>query len=152
MRNAWNVPATFVVCLLGLVGVPLLLSQKGSDDVAATITRLEDEGNKADLAHDTSFAKKYLADDYILGDSFVVWRTKAEVLQDHEATMNKVTRSMLSDMKVNAYGDTAIARYVDTYDNIYRGEHRSRKVICTDTWVKQSGTWKIVASHCSQTK
>ena len=152
MRNAWNVPAAVVVCLLGLVMVPLLVSQKGSDDVAATITRLENEGNKADLAHDTSFVKKHLADDYILGDSFGEWGTKAEVLRDDEDPKNKVNSSMLSDMKVNAYGDTAIARYLATYDNIYRGEHRSRKVICTDTWVKQSGTWKVVASHCSQTK
>src|SRR5262245_58237401 len=105
MRNAWNVPATFVVCLLGLVRVPLLLSQKGSDDVAATITRLENEGNKADLAHDTSFAKKYLADDYILGDSFGEWGTKAEVLRDDEDPKNKVNSSMLSHIKVHEYDD-----------------------------------------------
>jgi hypothetical protein len=56
------------------------------------------------------------------------------------------------DLKVSAYGNTAIARYTLAYDDIHNGEHRARTVLCTDTWVKQGSAWQQVAAHCSQTK
>jgi hypothetical protein len=30
------------------------------------------------------------------------------------------------------------------------GEHRTRTVLTTDTWVNEKGAWKMVASHSSQ--
>jgi hypothetical protein len=141
------------ICLLCLMIVPLLNSQQGSDsDAVAAITEMENEGVKADLAHDTSWTKKNLADDYVAGTSFGEWETKASQLKDAENPANKTNSSALSDMKVNVYGNTAIARYVDTYDDVRNGQHRSRKVICTDTWVNEGGAWKQVADHCSQAK
>ena len=149
-----KVAAAAVICLVCAAIVPLLNGKgRDSDDVAATITRMENEGTKADLAHDTSWLKKNAADDFIAGTSFGDWETKDSMLKDAEDTANNKTNSAsLSEMKVKVYGDTAIARYVDTYDDIHHGEHRSRKVICTDTWVKQGGAWKEAASHCSQAK
>jgi len=147
-----KVAAVAVICFVCVAIVPLF-SQGSGDDAVATITRLENEGIKADLAHDTSWAKKNLADDFVAGTSFGDWETKASQVKDAEDTANNKTNSAsLSDMKVSVYGDTAIARFVNTYDDIHHGQHRSRKVICTDTWVKQGGTWKEVANHCSQVK
>jgi Domain of unknown function (DUF4440) len=104
-------------CLLCVAIVPLLNSQQVSDsDTVAAITKLENEGVKADLAHDTSWAKESLADDYVAGTSFGEWETKASQLKDAENPGNKTNSASLSDMKVNVYGNTAIARYVDTYD------------------------------------
>jgi hypothetical protein len=58
----------------------------------------------------------------------------------------------MSDLKVTAYPGAAIARYKETYDRLYHGTHRARTIICTDTWINESGAWKQAASHCSQTK
>jgi Domain of unknown function (DUF4440) len=141
------------MCLLCLAIVPLLNCQQANDsDAVAAITKLENEGMKADLAHDTSWVKKNVADDYVAGTSFGDWETKASMLKDAEDPANKLNSESLTDMKVNVYGNTAIARYVNTYDDMYKGQHRSRKVICTDTWVNESGAWKEVANHCSQAK
>jgi hypothetical protein len=149
-----SVTALAASCLLCLTIVPLLYSQQPSDsDAVAAITKLENEGIKADLAHDTSFTKKNLADDYVAGTSFGDWETKASMLKDADDPANNKTNSAsLSDMKVSVHGNTAIARYVDTYDDIHHGQHRSRKVICTDTWVNDGVAWKEVANHCSQAK
>lgn len=126
---------------------------RGASDTVAAITQLEKESVKADLANDSSWVKKNLAQDFVGGDSFGGWATKAETVKDAEDTAkNKTSSASMSDLKVTAYRGAAIARYKETYDRMYHGEHRARSIICTDTWIDQSGAWKQAASHCSQTK
>jgi hypothetical protein len=48
---------------------------------------------------------------------------------------------------VREYGDTAVVTYKDTYDILFKGEHRTHTIIATDTFVKMGGEWKQVASH-----
>jgi Domain of unknown function (DUF4440) len=94
-----------------------------------------------------------LAEDYVGGDSFGTWETKSETVKDAEDTAkNKTSSESMSDLKVTAYRGAAIARYKETYDRLYQGEHRARTIICTHTWIDQGGAWKQAASHCSQTK
>ena|SRR5947209_5903002 len=149
-----KVAAVAVVCFMCAAIVPVLNSKgRDSDDVAANIERMEKEGVKADLANDTSWLKKNADDKFVAGTSFGDWEAKDSMLKDAaDSANNKTNSAELSDMKVTVYGDTAIARYVDTYDDVHHGEHRSRKVICIDTWVKQGSAWKEVANHCSQAK
>jgi hypothetical protein len=131
--------------------VPLLDSRTIGGDANAVIAQLENDGVKADLAKDTSWTKKNLVDDFIAATSFGKWETKASRLKDAEDPANNhYNRESLSDLKVNAYGNAAIARYTVAYDAVVHGEHRARTVICTDTWVKQGKAWKEVGQHCSQ--
>ena len=121
-----------------------------SDSIAA-ITKLENDAVKADLAGDKSFYEKNLADDWTGGDSSGFWYTKQSLLKGLSDTKNNKTNSEgMSELKVRAYGDAAVATYRTTYDALVRGEHRSRTVISTDTFVKQNGQWKQVAGHSSQ--
>jgi hypothetical protein len=124
--------------------------KSGNSAAIAEVTRLEQEGVKADLANDSSFAMQYYAQDYTGGSSWGTWDTKASILKDMSDTQaNKTNKEEMSILKVRAYGNTAIANFNETYDSLYHGEHRARTVMCTDTWVKQ-GTWKLVAGHCSE--
>jgi hypothetical protein len=50
------------------------------------------------------------------------------------------------------YGNTSVATYKDTYDILFKGEHRVHSIIATDTFVSLRGEWKQVASHGSETK
>lgn len=141
------------ICFLCLAIVPLLQSEDRDSDAVAAITQLENDGVKADLAHDSSFAKKRLSDDFVAGTSFGDWESKDSQLKDADDPVNnKTNTAALSKMKVNVYGNTAIARYVNTYDDVHHGQPRSRSVICTDTWVNEGGAWKEVANHCSQAR
>lgn len=145
-----------LVCMALATGLFLVLgnpSARGASDTVAAITQLEKDGVKADLANDSSWVKKNLAQDFVAGDSFGDWETKAETVKDAEDTSkNKTSSASMSGLKVTAYRDAAIARYKETYDRLYHGEHRARSIICTDTWIDQGGAWKQAASHCSQTK
>ena len=143
-----------VVSLAFFATLSLLLSAqlKGdSSDTVAAITQLENDSVKADLANDVSWAKTNLSDNFIGGTSFGNWETKAQTLKDAEdTTKNKMNSETMSNLKVSAYGSTAIARYTSAYDSMRHGEHQARTVICTDSWIKMGGAWKQVASHCSQ--
>lgn len=122
-------------------------------DAVAAITKLENDGVKADLANDKAYFEKVLADDWTAGDSRGMWYTKADALKMADDPKNNNTKSeKLSDLKVRAYGDTAIATYKDTYDGMMNGEHIASTVIGTDTWIKIGGEWKLVATHASKTK
>ena len=106
--------AAFVV----LVPIPVICAQSGN--VAAAITKLENDGVKADLAGDTkSWTEKYAADDWMGCDSSGKWYTKPEVLKMlADPKNNKYNSEKISDLKVRVYGNgnTAVATYTDAYD------------------------------------
>ncbi len=125
--------------------------QKGvKGDPVAEVTQLEQDSVKADLAGDPAFLKEHAAEDYTAGSSWGNTETKASILKDMtDQQANKTNKEEISELKVRAYGNTAIATFNESYDSLYHGEHRVRNTLCTDTWVKQ-GQWKLVAGHCSE--
>ena len=142
--------AAFVVML------PITVIRAQSGDVATAITKLENDGVKADLAGDTkSYIEKYAADDWMGCDSSGKWYTKAEALKLFTDTKNnKYNSEKLSDLKVRVYGNgnTAVATYSDAYDALVDGQHRTRTVLSTDVWVKIGNDWKQVSSHSTTAK
>jgi len=125
----------------------------GKSDAVAAVTKLENDAVKADLANDKTFYEKVLADDWTGGDSGGTWFTKADLLKMmDDSEHNKTNSEKISELKVRPYGDAAVATYKDTYDAMFKGEHRTRTVISTDTFVKIGSEWKQVAGHASQAK
>jgi ketosteroid isomerase-like protein len=117
----------------------------------AAITRMENDFVKADTAGDPSYVEKNYADNFSGGSSWGNWETKQSILADMKDSMkNKINSEVISELNVRIYGDTAIATYQSTYDSMYHGEHRARTILSTDTFVRQDGTWKQVASHSSE--
>ncbi len=122
-------------------------------DIVTTISNLENDAVKADLAGDADFYQKVLAEDWTRGDSDGTYYTKAGLLKLMADTKDIKTNSeKLSELKVRVYGYTAVATYKDTYDLVIKGEHRAHSIIVTDTFVKMSSEWKQVASHGSESK
>jgi len=120
-------------------------------DATATITEMENASVKADKAGDSSFVEKNYADNFSGGSSWGNWETKQSILADMKDSKNNKTNSEeISDLNVRFYGDTAIATYKSTYDSLYHGEHRARTILSTDTFARQDGSWKQVASHSSE--
>jgi ketosteroid isomerase-like protein len=129
------------------------LGQTNSTDAAAvaTITQMENASVKADLAGDSSYVQKNYADNFTGGTSWGNWETKQSILADmKDSKSNKTNSEAISEVSVRVYGDTAIATYKSTYDSMYHGEPRARTILSTDTFVRQNGSWKQVASHSSE--
>lgn len=122
-------------------------------DVVTTISNLENDAVKADLAGDPSYYQKVLAEDWTRGDSDGTFYTKAQILKLIGDKKNFKTNSEeISELKVRVYGNTAVATYKDTYDILIMGERRAHTIIATDTFAKIGDDWKQVASHGAETK
>jgi len=150
--------STLVFCGLALAviafAVPAIARKHGSTahtDATAAITEMENAAVTADRAGDSSFVEKNYADNFSGGTSWGNWETKQSILADMKDSKNNKTNSEeISDLKVRLYGDTAVATYKSTYDSTYHGEHRARTILSTDTFARQDGSWKQVASHSSE--
>jgi hypothetical protein len=141
-----------VVAVLALFGC-LALSirvQSQDSDIAEKIKQLQQDQVNAQMKNDVSWAQQHLADGFIAGHSWGKWETKADFIKDLQSKANKWTSGNISDMHVSTFGsNTAVAHYKFTYDATFNGTRRARSVICSDTWVNDSGTWKSAATHCS---
>jgi len=144
--------SVFVIALFA--GLSVTLAQAGpTADVVTIISNLENDAVKADLAGDSDFYEKALAEDWTRGDSDGTYYTKAGLLKLMADTKDIKTNSeKLSELKVRVYGSTAVAIYRDTYNIQIKGEHRAHTIIATDTFVKMGSEWKQVASHGSEAK
>ncbi|MEN3340292.1 MAG: hypothetical protein V7647_3968 [Acidobacteriota bacterium] len=126
-------------------------SAPADPSTVAAITKLENDAVKADLAGDASFYQKNLAEDWTGGTSRGTSDSKMALLADmKDSKNNKMASESIADLKVRTYGDVAIATYRSTYDGTIKGEHYARTVLTTDTFLRQNGAWKEIASHSSQ--
>jgi Domain of unknown function (DUF4440) len=155
MMNARRSLMTASICAAVMIAAGSLTYARRADNdpVVAVIAKIENDTVRADLANDTKFFEKTLADDWSFGSSDGTWYTKAELLKEFaDPPNNKTSAEKISELKVRVYGDTAIATYRDRFDDVVKGEHRVRNVISTDTFVRIGGEWKEVASHSCQAK
>jgi hypothetical protein len=155
VSKRWNWSGIVLSVALVMAMVVPAARAKSSDtkSVEATITKMEMDSAKADMAGQTgSWMKEHQTSDYTMGTSWGAWEDGAGLQKDADDTAkNKTTKRDISDIKVSVYGNnTAIARYKESYDLMIKGEHRTRTVLTTDTWVNEKGVWKLAASHSSQ--
>jgi hypothetical protein len=78
------------------------------------------------------------------------WETKDNFIKDLQNKTNKWKSGNISDVEVATFAsNTAVSHDTFTYDAELKGTHRARTVICSDTWVNDSGTWKTASTHGS---
>jgi len=143
----WKIKAT-ITALCGLLVAITLIAQSGGD--TSKVQQLEQEMRQAQKNNDASWYQQHLADGYVEGHSWGEWATKDEALKQMQNKAIKFTQGEISDITVSTFGsDVAVAHYKFTYDATFNGTHRARTVICSDTWINQSGAWKLASDHCS---
>ncbi len=149
----WSASVLSAILVMAMATPAVLAKSADSKSVEDSITKMEKESAKAAVAGQTGeWMKAHQASDYTMGTSWGAWESNSELQkQAGNPAKNKTSKRDISDIKVSVYGDhTAIARYKNSYDMTVEGEHRTRTVLTTDTWVNEKGAWKLVASHSSQ--
>ena len=138
------------ITLLSCLALSTNLHAQSGSGVEQQIKQLQQEATDAQMRNDVSWAEQHLADGFVAGHSWGVWQTKADFIKDLQKKSNKWKSGNISDLHVATFGsNTAIAHYKFTYDADINGTHRARSVICSDTWVNDSGAWKSAGTHCS---
>ncbi len=141
------------ISLLFFVAVCLNLNAQAGGDVADQIKQLQQESRDAQMKNDASWAQQHLADGFVAGNSWGDWKTKEAFIKDLQGKTSKWKSGAISDLKVATFGaNAAVSHYTFTYDAELQGKHRARTVICSDTWLNDSGTWKTASTHCSLVK
>ena len=140
-----------VVVLALFCSLALSISLQSQDaGITEKVKQLQQGQINAEMKNDVSWAQQHLADGFVAGHSWGKWETKADLIKNWQSNPTKWTSGNISDVHVATFGTTtAIVHYKFSYDATFDGTHRARSVICSDTWVNDSGTWKSAANHCS---
>ena len=129
------------------------LHAQGASDVASQIKQLQQESRDAQMKNDVSWAQQHLAEGFMAGNSWGEWETKDGFIKDLQNKTIKWKSGNISDLQVATFGpNVAVSHYTFTYEADLQGKHRARTVLCSDTWVNDSGTWKTASTHCSLVK
>jgi hypothetical protein len=141
------------ISLLCCVALCINLDAQAGGDVADQIKQLQQESREAQMKNDASWAEQHLADGFVAGNSWGDWQSKEDYIKDLQNKKSKWKSGNISNVKVATFGpNAAVSHYTFTSDAELQGKHRARTVICSDTWVNDSGTWKTASTHCSLVK
>lgn len=124
---------------------------QSSENLRNEIIELEKSFAAAIKTRDTLQTKKFQSDSYFLAYTvpgmpiqIVPRQGWLNVLKDY------ITESYtIDDIKVNVYGNTAVAMLMFTQKATVRGQDRSGQFVLTDIWVKGDKGWLITERHSS---
>jgi len=145
--------AITVLLLAVAVVTPAQMQKKGQmQGSEATSKALIDAENKWAVALEKSDAAALdaiLADSYVDADEQGHRSDKQAVLAILKSGDLKIESLKLADMHVNVYGDAAVVTGSASQAGSFQGQALPAKIIFTDTFIRQNGKWKAVASHRS---
>jgi ketosteroid isomerase-like protein len=113
------------------------------------VQQQDQERIRAQITADSVALRRIYADDFLgIGPTGVV-RNKAEVIADftsHALTYQSITTA---EVRVRAYGNTAVETGRSTMVGQDRGKPVPRDNRFTRVWVMTAGRWQLVANHYS---
>jgi len=132
--------------------VATILGQTPSDESAAVL-QAEREGCAAYLRGDADKIANFLTDNYTLTNSKGEISTAADDIEDAKSGRVRYDVFENYDMKVRIYDDhTAVVTGKTKVKGNAQGKPIDIIVQFTDTFVKQSGRWRLAAGHVSRLK
>ena len=116
------------------------------------IIDLENSFATAIMNQDVEQTKKLQADTYFL--AIGVQGMPLQIIPREKWLLglkDYVTESFsIDDIKVNVYGNTAVALLMYSQKATVRGQDRSAQFILTDIWIKEDNDWVIAERHSSR--
>jgi ketosteroid isomerase-like protein len=119
----------------------------GSGSPASALIALEEKWVAALQRSDTRTLSALFAQSYVDTDETGHRSDKAEVLRVLKSGALKLRKLQLSDMKAYVYGDAAVVTGASAQDGDFQGQPLARKIVFTDTFVRDGDAWKAVASQ-----
>jgi ketosteroid isomerase-like protein len=143
-----------IVAFFGLATLALAAPGKDSaaqksGTAAEVLPALEETWVNALQKGDLAALDALLADTYVDTDEGGQRGGKQDVMGALKSGDLKIKSIELSDMRVHPYGEAAVVTGSARQDASFKGQPLLAKVVFTDTFVKQGGKWRVVASHRS---
>ena len=147
-------PALFIAVLV-LIVAPISVGQEQSasrdqrSGVEQVIRQLDNERIQAQIHADATALDRIYAADFIgVGPSGRV-RTKPQVISDFTSGDLKFQSITTDEVQVRVYENTAVETGLSTMIGQDKGKAVPRDTRFTRVWVKQQGSWRLVANHYS---
>ena len=138
------------VCLLLLATVPVGNGKSNKSSAEQTLIQMEQDWSQADIQKDAKTLSRILADDWIGIDFEGTLLNKAQALTGIGSNSGSLQSTVLRDVKVRIYGDTAVVTGTDTEKGEYHGKDSSGKYLWTDVFVHRKGRWEAVSSQSTK--
>jgi Domain of unknown function (DUF4440) len=123
--------------------------EQGTNATRQALINLENRWVGALMKSDTSTLDSIFADTYVDTDENGHRTDKQGVLSVLKSGELKMASVKLSEMQVYDYSDAAVVTGSASQAGSFKGQPLTTKIIFTDTFIRQNGKWKAVASHRS---
>src|SRR4051794_30825360 len=134
--------------LLLLLAGAVAQQKKGGND-EAVLKALEETWEVASVKGDLAAIGAILADTFVSTSAESHVQTKAEMLAALKSGEVKFESSKADELKVQVYGNSAVVMGRWSGKVVEKGQASESTERFTDTFIKQNGHWKCVASHSS---
>jgi uncharacterized protein (TIGR02246 family) len=124
-------------------------NQKG-DSVEKAVMQMEEDLRVAITKGDAKAYARIVGDDYVFTNQDAVVRTKAQMVAAYESGSIKYESSKFDEIKVQAYGDTAVVTGRQTLKGQDSGKDLSGQFRYTRVYVKRQGRWQLVATQVTR--
>jgi ketosteroid isomerase-like protein len=139
-----------VLGLLMMLGSAVAQSKSAADQAA--LKAIEEKWDAANLKGDAAALNSIFADTFVSTESDGTVRSKAEVVAAVKSGEIKFLAAKSSDMKVFVYGDAGVitGRWAGKF--VLKGKTVDTVERFTDTYVRQNGQWRCVATQGTTVK
>jgi ketosteroid isomerase-like protein len=113
------------------------------------IWKLEEALTQTERRVDVQALDRIYADDIMVTAPIGICVDKPAVMTEIRSAAEKavVGRYDKDDLRVRAFGDTAVSSYRMSAEATFEGVEIKRQLCITNVWMKRNGDWQIVARH-----
>jgi len=133
--------------LLGALCLACAAQSRVAADEAARVLSLENIWNQAEIRHDLRAMYLLLADSFVYTDDDGSFMNKTQWLAHLDNGGDQYEMLGIINMKADLYGDTAVVTGEYREKVKEKGKMVAHSGRFTDTWIRQGGQWKCVASQ-----
>lgn len=118
-------------------------------EVEKEVRRLEEELTQTEMRVDVEALDRIYADDIMVTAPIGLVVDKPAVMTEvrQAADKAKVEKYDKDDLKVRAFGDTAVTSYRISAKAKFEDREINAHLCITNVWLKRQGSWQIVARH-----
>jgi ketosteroid isomerase-like protein len=118
-------------------------------EVEKDIVKLEEELTQTEMRLDVEALNRIYADDIMVTAPIGICVDKPAVMTEVRQAAQKATVGKYNkdDLRVRAFGETAVTSYRITADAKFEGVEIKRSLCITNVWMKRDSGWQIVARH-----
>lgn len=118
-------------------------------EVERQIFNLEEELTQTEHRLDVHALDRIYADDILVTAPVGICVDKPAVMDEVRSAAEKavVGRYDKDELKVRAFGDTAVSSYRMAAEATFEGREIKRQLCVTNVWMKRNDQWQIIARH-----